>query len=83
MELTVNETGDKVKHKFTVKPSNPELDNMRPDFARMYEMASYADEDVQPRMSARRTTRSCRRSCNGRSWTRAHSRTTGRGCTST
>ncbi len=51
MEVTVNETGDKISHKFTVKPSNPELDNVRPDFARMYEMASYADEDVQPRMS--------------------------------
>ena len=25
---------------------------MRPDFARMYATASYADEDVQPRMSA-------------------------------
>ena len=52
MEVTVNETGDKISHKFTVKPSNPELDNVRPDFARMYEMSSYADEDVQPRMSA-------------------------------
>jgi hypothetical protein len=52
MEVTVNETGDKIAHKFTVKPSNPELDNVRPDFARMVEMASYADEDVQPRMSA-------------------------------
>ena len=52
MEITVNETGDKVTHKFTVKPSNPELDDARPDFARMYEMASYADDDVQPRMTA-------------------------------
>ena len=52
MEVTVNETGDKIAHKFTVKPSNPELDNVRPDFARLYAMASYADEDVQPRMGA-------------------------------
>jgi hypothetical protein len=51
MQVTVNETGDTVTHKFTVKPSNPELDDARPDFARMYDIASYADEEVQPRMS--------------------------------
>ena len=52
MEVTVAETGDKVTHKFTVKPSNPELDNTRPDFARMFETASYVDETVQTRMAA-------------------------------
>ncbi len=51
MVLTVSDTGDTVKHKFTVKPSDPERDNTRPDFARMYETASYLDEDVQPRMA--------------------------------
>ncbi len=36
--------------RFTVKESNPELDNTRPDFDRMYRMASEAD-DVLRRMS--------------------------------
>ena len=30
--------------KFTVKEANPELDNTRPDFDRMYRLASEADE---------------------------------------
>ena len=36
--------------KFSVKESNPELDNTRPDFDLMYRMASEAD-DVMRRMS--------------------------------
>jgi hypothetical protein len=53
MDLTATETGDKLPYTFTVKPSNPELDDPRPDFAQMYDTASYADEIVKPRMSAK------------------------------
>ena len=52
MELTVKETGDTLTHKFTVKPSNPEVDDARPDFDRLYETASYADQYLPTRIPA-------------------------------
>ena len=49
--LTVNnpETGDTLTHRFSVKEANPEMDNTRPDFQTLYELASEAD-DVLGRM---------------------------------
>jgi hypothetical protein len=49
--LTVKnpETGDALTHRFSVKEANPEMDNTRPDFQTMYELASEAD-DVLGRM---------------------------------
>jgi hypothetical protein len=49
--LTVKnpETGDSLTHRFSVKESNPEMDNTRPDFQTMYQLASEAD-DVLGRM---------------------------------
>jgi hypothetical protein len=49
--LTVKnpETGDSLTHRFSVKEANPEMDNIRPDFQTMYELASEAD-DVLGRM---------------------------------
>jgi hypothetical protein len=49
--LTVKnpETGDALTHRFSVKEANPEMDNTRPDFQTMYELASEAD-DVLVRM---------------------------------
>jgi hypothetical protein len=44
LHLKVPETGDTAMQKFTVRAANPELDNTRPDFARMYRLASEADE---------------------------------------
>jgi hypothetical protein len=50
LEIKVPETGDtSAAQKFMVTPSNPELDNTRPDFDLMYRMASEADL-VLPRM---------------------------------
>lgn len=50
-ELTVSvpkagaiDTEQSESAKFTVKEANPELDNIRPDFDRMYRLASEADE---------------------------------------
>ncbi len=51
MELTVPETGDTMTHHFTVKPSDPEIDDPRPDFDRLYEAASYADQYLPTRMA--------------------------------
>jgi hypothetical protein len=50
--LTVKnpETGDSLTQRFTVKDANPEMDNTRPDFQTMYELASEAD-DVLGRMT--------------------------------
>jgi hypothetical protein len=57
-ELTVRvprqpgqDADDSETAKFTVKEANPELDNTRPDFDRMYRMASEAD-DVFNRMGS-------------------------------
>ena len=83
MELTVSDTGDTVKHKFTVKPSNPERDNTRPDFARMYETASYVDEDVQPRMTRDGLRGAGAEAPAAEAGRGRRRRTTGRGCTST
>jgi len=49
--LTVKnpETGDTLTHRFSVKEANPEMDNTRPDFQTLYELASEAD-DVLGRM---------------------------------
>jgi hypothetical protein len=40
LQLRVPETGDIETKKFTVTEANPELDNTRPDFARLYQLAS-------------------------------------------
>ncbi|HTU94182.1 MAG TPA: VWA domain-containing protein [Gemmataceae bacterium] len=44
--LTVKnpETGDALTHRFSVKEANPEMDNTRPDFQTMYELAGEADD---------------------------------------
>jgi hypothetical protein len=49
--LTVKhpETGETLAHRFSVKEANPEMDNTRPDFQTLYELASEAD-DVLGRM---------------------------------
>jgi hypothetical protein len=47
VEVKVKETNDSAYGKFVVKEANPELDNTRPDFALMYEMASDADEVIK------------------------------------
>jgi von Willebrand factor type A domain len=44
LELEVPETGDSIIQKFSVKESNPELDNTRPDFDTMYPLASDANQ---------------------------------------
>ncbi len=43
LELKVQNTSDTESRKFSVVEANPELDNTRPDFDRMYRMASEAD----------------------------------------
>ncbi len=48
-ELQVPEGGDLLSHRFMVKESNPELDNTRPDFGQMYQLASEMT-DVLPRI---------------------------------
>ncbi len=49
--LTVKnpETGETLAHRFSVKEANPEMDDARPDFQTLYELASEAD-DVLGRM---------------------------------
>jgi hypothetical protein len=49
LEVKVGETGDTVNKRFSVKEANPEMDNTRPDFEAMYQLASEAD-DVLGRM---------------------------------
>jgi hypothetical protein len=49
LELHIPETGDVLPERFTVKESNPELDNTRPDFGQMYQLASEVGE-VLPRL---------------------------------
>jgi hypothetical protein len=49
LDLQVPESGDLLSRKFVVKESNPELDNTRPDFGQMYQLASEITE-VLPRM---------------------------------
>jgi hypothetical protein len=50
LELRVEETGDTESRKFSVVEANPELDDTKPDFDRMYRMASEA-EPVFARMA--------------------------------
>lgn len=59
LDLKVPDTGDSVSGRFTVKESNPELDNTRPDFDALYWLASDAgqvlkrvDEPTQKRLKA-------------------------------
>lgn len=40
VEIQVPGTGDTLRGKFLVKEANPELDNTRPDFGRLYQIAS-------------------------------------------
>src|SRR5262249_18657145 len=42
--IEVSETGDMESGKFLIKESNPELDNTRPDFEQLWELASEADD---------------------------------------
>jgi hypothetical protein len=50
LELQVPESGDLLSHKFTIKEANPEMDNSRPDFGQLYQLASPVDEEVLPRI---------------------------------
>ncbi len=43
LQLKLEETGDTYLHKYIVKESNPELDNVRPDFEALYAIATEAD----------------------------------------
>jgi len=49
LTVKIPETGDALTQRFSVKEANPELDNTRPDFQTMYQLASEAD-DVLGRM---------------------------------
>jgi hypothetical protein len=49
LTVTNPETKDTLTHRFSVKEANPEMDNTRPDFQTMYDLASEAD-DVLGRM---------------------------------
>jgi hypothetical protein len=44
LQILVPETKDTQTQKFSVKESNPELDDTRPDFDRLYRLASEADD---------------------------------------
>jgi hypothetical protein len=50
MQVKIPETGDTLNQRFSVKEANPEMDNTRPDFQTMYQLASEAD-DVLGRMA--------------------------------
>src|SRR5438132_2866122 len=54
--IEVAETGDSETGKFIVKESNPELDNSRPDFEQLWDMASDA-EDYLPNIKDEETRR--------------------------
>jgi len=49
LDLRVPESGDLLSRKFVVRESNPELDDPRPDFGQMYQLASEMSE-VLPRL---------------------------------
>jgi hypothetical protein len=49
LTVKIPETGDALTQRFSVKEANPEMDNTRPDFQTMYQLASEAD-DVLGRM---------------------------------
>jgi hypothetical protein len=44
LTLNVPDTGDTQSRSFIVREANPEMDNTRPDFEQMYQLASEADE---------------------------------------
>ncbi|HZT83401.1 MAG TPA: VWA domain-containing protein [Gemmataceae bacterium] len=44
LDLRVPETGDTESYKFRVEEARPELDNTRPDYEALYELASEADD---------------------------------------
>ena len=46
LNLKIPETGESLLGRFTVKESNPELDNTRPDFGQMYQLASKMSASV-------------------------------------
>ena len=48
-DLQIPESGETLSRKFTVTESDPEMDNTRPDFGQLYQLASEATE-VLPRM---------------------------------
>jgi hypothetical protein len=47
LTLSVPDTGDTQTRSFIVREANPEMDNTRPDFDAMYQLASEADEVLQ------------------------------------
>lgn len=51
LELSVPETGDVLQGKFTVKESDPEMDNTQPDFSYLYQLAGSLTE-VDGRLDA-------------------------------
>jgi hypothetical protein len=53
VEMTVPEGGEPLHGRFTVIESNPELENIRPDFGQMYQLASPYKE-VEPRLTDRK-----------------------------
>jgi hypothetical protein len=50
LELRIPETGDTLPGRFIVKEANPEMDNTRPDFGQLYQLASDVAE-VLPRIA--------------------------------
>jgi len=49
VDLQIPESGETISQRFLVKESNPELDNTRPDFGQLYQLASEVT-DFLPRM---------------------------------
>src|SRR5207253_11443724 len=49
LNLKISETGETLPRRFTVKEANPELDNTRPDFGQMYQLATEVSE-ILPRL---------------------------------
>jgi hypothetical protein len=52
LNLKISETGETLPRRFLVKEANPELDNTRPDFGQMYQLASEMSA-VVPRLDKR------------------------------
>ena len=46
VDIFVEETKETYSQSVTVEAADPEKDNTRPDFDHLYQLASYADEDV-------------------------------------
>jgi hypothetical protein len=53
LNLRIPDTGDSLPGRFLVKEANPELDNTRPDFGLLYQLASDMT-DVSPRVKDKR-----------------------------